>query len=161
MAEYENKLKWLRNASSAIEANVDGSSTPVEFYYTVPAGDTLDIARLLVYIKDFGTFDADLYGNGAVLTNGIDVKVERAGALPDEDLLDGESIKTNAEWQGLAYDFIYNDIGTGDNVASVRWTFARMGKPLRLEAGDRFVVTVNDNLTVLTAHRFQIQGIAY
>lgn len=158
--EYENRHKWLRNSSNQLEANVNGSSTPVEFFYTIPAGDTYDIARLLVYIKDSGTFDADLYGNGAVLTSGMEIKVERLG-LPDQDLLDGVTIKTNAEWQSVAYDFSYNSIGSGDNVASVRWTFAKSGKPLRLEAGDRFVITVNDNLTVLKGHRFHVQGIAY
>lgn len=160
MVTYHNRFKWLRNAAVSAEANVNGSSTPVDFFYTVPAGDTVDIERLIIYVKDFGTFDADLYGNGAVLTNGIDVKVVRSGGA-EEDLLDGLPVKTNAEWMALAHDFIYNNIGTGDNVATVRWTFGKSGVPLRLEAGDRFVVTINDDLTVLTGHRFQIQGVAY
>lgn len=158
MAEYKNLYKWLREGAN-IKANVDGSSVAKVYKYTVGAGDTLELERMIVFIKDTGTFDADLYGNGAVLTNGILVKVVYADGSDDLDLLDGLPIKTNGEWQGLCHDFNHNKIGTGDEVASVRWTFAKSGAPLVLETGDSFQVTIQDNLTVLTDHRFQIQGI--
>jgi len=149
-------FKWLLNASDR-EANVDGSSTPVEFSYEVPDGSRFDATRIIVTIQDAGTFDAELYGNGAVLTTGVDVEVQRANGQVS-DLLDGFPIKSNADWQALCYDFAYNDIGTGDNVGVIRWTFEKAGDDLVLNQGDKFVVTINDNLTVLTGHRFMLQG---
>jgi hypothetical protein len=150
---------WLKDGST-VEANVNGSSAAATYKYTVAAGDLLELERMLIYIKDFGKFDADLYGNGAILTNGILITIERADGS-SVDLVDGEPVKTNAHWAALCHDLVFHDTGTGDVVATARWTFARAGGPLVLEAGDSIEVVIQDNLTVLTGHRFQIQGLLF
>jgi hypothetical protein len=148
--------KWLRETGGSRDAAVNGSSTPEVFEWVAPEDQAL-ISRLIVSYVDTGTFDAALYGNGIILTNGIKVEVIEADDTV-LDLLDAEPIKSNGDWQSLSYDFAYNDIGTGDNVATIRWTFSRAGRPLVLHAGDRFRVTIQDDLTGLTSHYFQIQG---
>lgn len=150
-------LQYLREAGGSRDANVDGSSTPVEFSYT--ADDTrMWIYRLMVSVKDAGSFDADLYGNGEILANGIDLEVVTAGG-ETHDLLDGEPIKANADW-GICHDVRYFDIGpAADNYLLVRWTFARAGRPLRLGLGDKLLARVNDDLTGLTGQWFHAQGI--
>lgn len=156
MAEYLNVFKWLRDGAN-IEANVDGSSVPKVYQYTVGPGDTLLMYRMIVSYSDSGTFDASFYGNGATLNNGLLVKVVYADSS-ELDLLDGAPILSNHDWESMCYDFRYHDYGVGDGVATVRWTFANSGNPILLEAGDSFQVVVQDNLTVLTGQRFNIQG---
>jgi hypothetical protein len=146
---------WLRESGGSRDAAVNGSSTPVVFEW-VSTEDHAYISRLVVSYVDTGTFDAALYGNGIILTNGISVEVVENGTVLD--LLDGETVKSNADWQAVSYDFHYNDIGQGDNVASIRWTFARAGHPLELNEGDSLRVTIQDDLTGLTSHYFQLQG---
>jgi len=152
--KYTHVYKWLKDGST-VEANVNGASVAKVYKYEVAATRTLSLERMIVYIKDTGTFDADLYGNGAILGNGILVSVEYADGT-SLDLLDGEPVKTNSHWAALCHDVTYHDIGTGDNIATVRWTFGRAGAPLILEVGDSIEVTIQDNLTVLTGQRFQI-----
>jgi hypothetical protein len=155
--EYENLFKWLRNGDSR-DANVNGSSTPVEFSYTVPAGSTLAIARMIIYIQDTGNFNAAQYGNGVILTEGIDIEHLTPEAVT-YDLLDGEDILTNGHWAAMSHDLSYLSFGTGDNIATVRWSFDKTGAPLILHEGHTFIVRVNDDLTTLSAHHFNIQGL--
>jgi hypothetical protein len=149
-------FQWLRESGGSRDANVNGSITPVLFEYTVTEGHA-DITRMIVAITDSGTFDATLYGNRVVLVNGIKVQIIRDGAVL-LDLLDGEPVLSNTDWAALCHDFTYHDIGTGDNRATIRWTFAHAGSPLSLQVGDTLRVTVQDDLTELTGHYFQIQG---
>ncbi len=149
-------FQWLREEGGSRDANVNGSSTPVLFEYTATE-DHVDVARMIVTITDTGTFDATLYGNRVVLVNGIKVEVIRDGAVL-LDLLDGHPIHNNTDWAAMCHDFVYYDIGTGDNRATVRWTFAHSGYPLSLREGDTLRVTIQDDLLTLSGHYFQIQG---
>ena len=151
-------FKWLRDGASR-DLNVDGT-TPVVFEWVNDGPTPAMIHRLLVFIRDTGTFDAELYGNGVILTNGILVRVVDEVDAVMLDLLDGEAIHTNSEWQALSFDFSYNDIGTGDNTATIRWTFAKSGDPIRIYPGWKLQMTVRDNLVGLVAHTAQIQGVA-
>lgn len=144
-------FKWLRDGST-VEANVDGSVTPATYSYACPADETIELERLLVYIQDTGNFNVASYGNGITLANGLEI--EAAGV----DLLDGQPIKTNADWAALCYDLSYFSFGVGDNAAAVRWTFGKAGAPLILESLETIAVTVNDDMTGLTGHRFMVQG---
>ena len=158
-----NFYKWLRNPAQATEslqrnANVDGSSTPVVFEWAAPDGYETYWERVIVHLQDSGTFDADKYGNGLSLTNGIKVQVVWDDGTEVLDLIDGHTIIDNGDWEGMCYDFSYNSIGVGDNVAAVRWTVAKAGKPIKLEPNQRIRVTIQDDLTGLTKHRFNVQG---
>ena len=146
---------WLRETGGSRDASVNGAITPVVFEWE-SIEDHAYINRMIVSIVDAGTFDATLYGNRIELPNGILVEVIENGIVTD--LTEGEPITSNSEWSAMCYDFHYIDIGTGDNVAVIRWTFARAGHPLELNKGDKLRVTIQDDLTGLTAHYFQLQG---
>ena len=146
---------WLRETGGSRDASVNGAITPVVFEWE-STEDHAYISRIIVSIVDSGTFDATLYGNRIELPNGILVEVIENGVV--YDLTEGEPITSNSEWAAMCYDFNYIDIGTGDNVAVIRWTFARAGHPLELNEGDKLRVTIQDDLTGLTAHYFQLQG---
>ena len=155
--DWVNVYKFLLNAASRDMA-VNGSVTPVVFEWENTTGVTVYVHRMLIYYADAGTFDANLYANGAILTNGIEFKHVNAADEVILDLMDGFPVKTNSHWSALCYDWQYNAVGTGDNTASVRWTFDKAGKSIQVADGEKLQMTINDNLTGLTEHFAQIQG---
>ena len=153
-------FKWLRESGGSRDAAVNGSITPVLFEYT-SLEDTTELTRLIVSIVDSNTFEATQYGSRILLPNGLKVELIDAQGAVILDLLDGEVIHSNAEWQAMCFDWHYNSVGVGDNVAVARWTLEKAGEPLYLKVGEKFRVTVQDDLTGLTSHYFQLQGIQY
>lgn len=128
-----------------------------EYYIAGPSSGRLTIERMIVYVKDGAAFSAEKYGGAAALTNGILVKVTTEGELVD--LTDGVPVKTNAGWSRLCHDVSFHTTGAGDDAMSVRWTFAKSGKPLVLKsATDKLAVIINDDVDVLTEHYFMVQG---
>ncbi len=136
-------------------AVLDGSVTPQTIKYTATA--FVVIYRMLILIGDSTAPAAGNYGDVATLTNGIDVEVEMNGTTVD--LLDGISIKSNLDWARQCYDVGLSSYGTGTNFITVRWTFERAGVPIPMYPGDDLTVTINDDLTGLTDHYFQLQGV--
>lgn len=154
----------LKNSSDSPYANVDGSSTPVLFKVGAPEGTTLHIHRMIVGIRDDGTFSAEKYGviaNG--LTNGLEIGLYNESGTQLQDLTGGINVKNNAGWGRLCYDVDVKTWGNGDQFLLARWTFTKSGLAITinhgLEATDRYLgVVVNDNLTSLVAHTFTAEG---
>lgn len=146
------------DGTGIFDAKIDHSATPVDYFISPPAGRIYAISRLLTCIKDSGSLDADGYGNGASLTNGIIV----SSKTPSGELIarhdGGQTIKTNAQWGRLCYDVKEHVWGLGDEILLVRWTFTKAGGPLIYDEGERFCVTINDDHTNLTSHTFLVQG---
>jgi len=57
-------------------ANVDGSSTPVEFFIEPPASTIFVINDFSVFIQDNGELEQDNYGTTITLGTGIDLEVK-------------------------------------------------------------------------------------
>jgi hypothetical protein len=146
--------EFLKNTGSR-DANGNYAAGAVDFTYTVPAGKRLWISRMIVAVGDVGSFDADLYGNGVALTNGIRISITKSAVQTFLDA--GFAVFSNFDWAELCFDADVKDWGTGPNFLVVRWTFSRYTTIL-LEAGDTFDVNLNDDFTGLTAHRFLIEG---
>lgn len=137
-------------------ANGNYSITPDEFKF-VP-GDPCEIHRMIVCAEDTSGMQASEYGNlGSALTNGVKISVERAG-VEILDLTDGITIKTNAGWGSICYDADVKTWGAGNELLTVRWTFAKTGAPLTLSNGEELIVTLNDDFTGLISHYFMIHG---
>ena len=158
-------LDTVGDGSGTTNAIGDYSDTGAgveEFFYTDPSGGGLDlppsyIHRMIVSIGDTTGMQASEYGNtGAALTNGVSIAVKRAAATLID--LTPEPILTNAQWGAYCYDVDLKTWGAGDELLLVRWTFTKSGSPIKLEAGDKLVVTLNDDCSGLTDHRFLIQG---
>ena len=152
--------KFLRDPlnSDSREMAVDGSTTPVAFRYTAPAGGAI-LERAIIFYEDTGTFDATLMGNGVAMTTGLTFQVlDSDDTAVKLDLLDGETLKSNADFSRVCFDFAHLTMGTGPETAAVRWTFSRSGKPVELEAGDSLTVTVSDNLAGLNTFTVMVQG---
>ena len=163
-----------RILSRYLDTNGDGTGTKdaignysgavEEFYIQPGATEVFHILRMIVSIEDTTGMQPEEYGNlGNALSNGVSVGYEVDG-VEAVDLTDGLPIKTNAQWGSLCYDVDVKNWGNTptDELVVVRWTFARSGTNIRLSGfnatPDRLVVSLNDSLIGLVAHRFLVQG---
>jgi hypothetical protein len=159
MSHIFQHLDTVGDGSGSYEVTGNYASAAEEFFIAPPANKVYTIERMLVFVQDTGAFDAGDYGNGLALTNGLLLTVERDG-VELLDLLGNEPIHNNAEWAAMCYDAQVLTWGTGDEMLVARWTFSKSGKPLTLhgKSSDRLVLTANDDMTGLNAHRFKVQG---
>lgn len=152
--------EFIRNPldDDSREMAVDGSTTPVAFRYVAPASGA-KLMRCLIFYSDTGSFDATKFGNGITMTAGLEFAVvDSDGSTVKLDLLNGETIKTNADISAVCFDTSHLTMGTGPETNAARWTFSKAGAPLELETGDSFTVTVNDNLSGLNTFTIMVQG---
>lgn len=140
-------------------ANVNGSITPVTFKI-VPEIRSMKIYRMMIQIEDAGTLAADKYGVLALLTNGMLLQVRK---VSDDsvvlDFLDGIPVKDNQGWARHCFDHDPHDYGPPTDASiSYRLSFNRAGFPLHLDADHYLCIVVQDDLTGLLGHYFQVQG---
>ena len=136
-------------SSTATEFSVDGPTAPEDYLY---------LERILIFVQDTGVFDAEGWANMGTLTNGIDLKVVNAA---DETLvqLTPAPIKSSGDLAALCHDVVFADYGTGENYATARWTFTKFTPDgLVLNAGEKLVATLHDNMSSLTKQRMTVQG---
>lgn len=144
-------------------ANVNGSVTPVPFWIGPPADEMWAIYRMVVTIEDNANITADSYGGISELTNGVSLKIIEGNQTTGKvlvDLMDGDNVKNVVGWAEHTYDMAEHSFGSGNNFVVARWTFAHAGRPLILDGADldKLVVYINDDLTTLVHHEFQVQG---
>ena len=153
---------WLTSVfmknGAAVQWNVNGSVTPVEYSTGVQSGfDKFYVHRALLCLEDGTGFRAEHFGSlGAALTNGCEFEYVREGTT--YDLLDGVKVKTNHDFGRYNYDVDLKTWGAGDDVLLARWSFDRFGGPLLLEGSDSLIWRINDDLTGLTEATIVIQG---
>ena len=135
--------------------------TPTDFYIQPPADKIYYIQRMIVSIEDTAGMDADKYGNGITLTNGIQLLVE-----DDEGLLYSltdihHPILTNGHWAHYCFDADVKTWGSGNEHLVVRWTFAKHGDTINLRGwrGEKLIIRVNDTFTGLVNHHFLVEGL--
>lgn len=139
----------------------DYSSAATQITVTPASSDVYMITRMIVFVEDAGSFDSGAYANGITLTNGIDVLLkDGSGTITT---LTPFPITTNAEWAAMCHDVTVHDFGTGNTAMSVRWTFERAGKQLKLDGseGQFLEISFNDDYTGVITHQFLLQGYIY
>ncbi|KKN41079.1 hypothetical protein LCGC14_0726880 [marine sediment metagenome] len=147
----------LENAGSR-DMNVDGT-TPVTFEYGPPAGLVAAIERCLIHLFDSTIDPSDFGGIRPALTNGLLVQLIEPDDSVGLDFLDGETINNNGEFSLLAGVDVVFESGVGDDQIYVRWTLALdHGAPLLLRTGDRFRVTVRDDIQAISSFRWALKG---
>lgn len=148
--------------TGSIDQAVDGSVANKDFWIEALEGERLLISRGIINYKDTGAFDANKYGNGIALTNGIQVWIQKAGSTKI-DFLSGLTIKTNTDWGQFNYDVTISSYGIGDEALTSRWTLAKYngGKGILLEEGDKFGVRIRDDLTGLNVQTIVVEGVLF
>jgi hypothetical protein len=114
---------------------------------------------MVISIEDGAGMDADKYGNGITLTNGITVTAENSGVIMN--LTDPiHPILKNGHWAHYCFDADVKSWGSGNEHLVARWTFEKFGKPLILRGSHEEYLAVNlhDTFTALVEHHFLVQG---
>lgn len=137
--------------------NVDGSVAPAEFKLAPPADEIWNVARMILFVQDSGSFDAELWGNGITMVNGIEFIVREKGV---PSVLRGEIVRTTGELASIMHDVNHHSFGIGDEFITARLTFTKYGNPIILDGsfGDKISVFINDDLTGLTVQNATFQG---
>ena len=157
---FSRALDTVGNGTGTSNA-VGTYATPTDFFIKPAAGQVFEITRMIVNVVDTVGMDADAYGNGITLTNGIKIFVaDDTGDL--FEITDAANpIKTNGDWAHYCYDADIKTWGTGNEHLVVRWTFAKAGQPIVLHStyGQKLIVRLNDTFTGLVEHNFIVQGV--
>lgn len=160
-----NNISWPLTLAGALggeaNASVNGAVTSQEFKL-IPATygyTSMKLERMLIQIEDNAVFTSSGYGGLSALTNGIHIYHSADNGDTETHIDAMRPIKSAAHWARLCYDFSIHSFGSGNNFATVRWTFAKTGAPLCLGSGDELVVEINDDLSTLVDHSFIVQGI--
>ena len=157
MPEDHTLLLFKSEVDSALEMAVDGSSTAVRFTATVPDnnGRPYMLQTIVLLMLDAVVEPSAFGGIIGGITNGITLTVEKV----DGRVLNLLPEPATTNWQiGIA-----TPRGTGgvsriqgastDDVVSFTFEYALAGFICVLLPGDALVITVNDDLTPLTAFR--------
>ncbi len=160
---FNNFLRDFEDIADRFDATLNydtgGGGLGVRYFkYIAPRKCT--IARMLVTIEDAGIDNYNRYGDIAALDVGIHVYTLRNGDdIANANILtEAFSIKSNGDWGTYCFDSGIKSEGGGNDYVLVRWTFEKAGVGLNLNQGDEFGVIVNDNMSGLAGHKFQIQG---
>jgi hypothetical protein len=164
-ANYAIIKRLARTSDGQANMNVDGSVTPQVFEYMPPADNIAMIARLILHVRDTGSFAADGFGALGNLANGVELDVYDATVgLSNLSITNGLPVKSNAGWSRIMYDVRYDSYGGGPNFLSGRFTFANFlfggrGAPgLGLAPNSALRCVVNDDLTGLDAFYVTVEG---
>lgn len=149
-------LDTVGDGTGSINMAVNGASTPVVFKYTAPEGYRAIINRIIIAIKDSGSIDSGLYGNGEALDNGVTFGIiDKNGVLID-DMTYQLPIKVNTDYQSYCHDVTLSSFGSGDSTLTARYTFTKDGAPITIESGNSYAFFINDNLFDLSFHTVRV-----
>ncbi len=154
-------FKYIENGGSN-EMNVLGTvGAPVKFEYIVPNGKSVWLRILNIMAIDGSIQPANFFGISA-LTNGMKFEIRDVDNNLLQDFTNGNSLKRTLDFALFAGSDAANIIDRGgptDDGAAIRWTFKKAGEDIFMREGSRFVVTIEDDLTGITALRMMLQGI--
>lgn len=145
--------------TGTIDAIGNYSASPTDFYYTASA--RFEIYSLIVNISDSSKFNQVFYGGMAAgLTNGIKFFADIGGGI-ELPLLRSEvvPVKQNFQWLSIASraDLTSFD-GTAQTLSVYFNILDSYGRTFQLDAGQTFIVRLNDDFTGLTGHTFILRG---
>lgn len=138
----------------------DYSATPGEFWYAPSDDQTFLAKQLIVALGDGGQqWLPERYGAIDQLDPGIKVSVQNPGGEDLVRLDAGVRVVCNACWVRASGDTIYATTGASDDYQLVIYDFVEThGVYLPLTKTQRLVLTLEDDLSELSVHRFFVKG---
>ena len=150
-------MDTIGDGSGVKNAIGDYASTPTIFKIKPRPSEIFHVHRLIPFLQDSGSLDTASYGNGIILTAGIEIKVvDDSGVL--WDITDGVPIKSNAAWKKLCFDENISEYGQGDESGSWRYTFDKDGDHIVLDGanGGELQASFGDSFAQLVEHYFRV-----
>ncbi|NIM50757.1 MAG: hypothetical protein GTO22_16150, partial [Gemmatimonadales bacterium] len=149
----------LRASDLAFDMSVDGSGTPQNFDYTVPAGTSyrrFQIARLNIMMLDNTIRWDQFLGVGGELTNGMLFQVlDDTGAVMQDFGTGVSPMKKTADFTALAGVDTVRALAVGDDMFPVRWTILKSGNKMTLYPNWKFRCVVRDDLSSISEIKMQ------
>jgi len=153
------RLEQLFSTGGDGSGIIDMAGLPNVYKVVPPPGYTYELFRMNLVMEDATKFSGDLYGGVTALTNGIVITTEgQAGVIINHT---PQPIKKSGHWALVAgVDMAMTDFATGNDIITVRWTFAKGGSNIVLDGnkGEFIKVNVRDTLAGLVSHIIQVQG---
>lgn len=140
-------LDTIGDGTGTVNAIGDYSSAAADFFIQPPVGQRYVIHRMLINITASGVVDSGFYGDGLVLTNGIQVLTARSDDTVTCILSGQLPILTNSDWGQRCFDAPRRAWGAGNEYIPIRWTFSKGGRPIVLENQAKLIVRLNDDFT--------------
>jgi len=154
--------EYLASSSLVFEIqknmNVNGSVRPVK--YEVALGETsdveIDIYEIRFKLFDNSAMDESRFGGMTALTRGVVLRVERA----DGTIKNYFNAKSNGMFSLYCDNNQYDTKApSGQYSVEFKWKVSRdQGVAIRLSAGDKFVLIVQDDLTPLINFEAKVLG---
>lgn len=153
-------IEFLKDTNDSPEMNVNGSVTPVEFYYNVTQGHNLLVTSFNVIIGDTKVDPQD-FGGQPALANGLQLLVVDTNGRKIVDLFGGEPVKENWQWGHLVGTNWFVDRGSKTEVLTAELGLAASNIVTSLTPGQRIIMTVRDDLSALAFMQATITGFYY
>lgn len=142
------------------DMNVDGSSTPVNFDFTVPTGKVFLFTRFNAQFDDDKKDVPNGFFSIAALSNGLLMQIRDTNGTVLQDFdTTAAPIKNHADMIALAGVDVDSDGTANLSSGGFRFTITKTGAAMKLTAGQVVRVVVRDSLTGLDELRFMVQGI--
>ncbi len=136
--------------------DVNGSVTPVRFAakFAPSTGDVCIVQKITLMMEMVTKAEPDQFGDLVALTNGVTLNIEDVDSnLYNKVFL--RPVQNNAQfglYSGIGFSGIVSGPSAGlKDSETVTIAFDTEGLQLILKRGDKFVLTVNDDLTGLTS----------
>jgi hypothetical protein len=154
--------KYLTNSAGSSDLNVNGATTPAEFYISADAGITQWITGFRVLMEDenmdINTNDFRRFGSvvSGPLTNGIQIEVLQSGVITSITAL---PIRYLGDFLNYTDGYTCLPSSVGPSIDFILFPFV-FDKPVVLAEGstDRLTVRIRDNLTAVNSFKVIARG---
>lgn len=129
---------------------------PIEYFYECGSGILTMIEKQAVMIQDKTIIPTAFGAINDGLTNGCKVQVlDTDHSTVLFDVTGGFNLKTNCDFSHITPPTTSTDPGAGDDLLSFLWD---MAAPIPLTPGQRYQLTVQDDLSALTHFHWILHG---
>lgn len=149
-------LDTVGDATGLINANVDGSGTPIDFKVQAGPAQLILLHKLIVSVRDDAQFVAQGYGGLPYLDMGVQILWKQDASAVEVDRTIQREIHCNGCWALYADDYQVRIAKANDEIHSSVHVF---NTPLIIGPGGYYAVRINDNLSRLTQHYFRVHGV--
>lgn len=145
--------EYLKNGS-AIDMNVNGSSTPVEYIFAPLAGEVWFVESVGMYLEDGGVTSSNKIGATSETTNGMILKIKSLGT----EYTIHDAIKTNLDITMLFADTSILSSASAGWLDSYDLYYGRVKfyHPIKLIYGDFVKAIVRDNYSSIDSIRSNV-----
>ncbi len=140
----------------------DFSSSPVDFFYTRPAGSdgNLFLNSFVIHLQSPVKVSASGYGDSMnPLPNGISLFIRDKAAVTVRDFTPGIPVKTNSDWSRYGGRTSIEPYSGGDYFFKATFRAVSPDEPILLPPEHSMGLTLNDDFSGLISQTFFLGGI--